>query len=253
MEIWFKRILERNDPPMEADEGHLLTAVPEDIFSLIKTQAELAGEHLKDMALCNVIQVFFPLFHDQICTDPIHIYTEYYKELIASEDCTDRELCAIINNNNQLRELVEGIPDLLMLELSEDMTIEMNSVLSNATAPLIELNTLAAHALGSMIIGDVDSARVLETMCFTEDWLYEEEASGLLTMISTFQDYFNDLQVWIQSRYFFGLVVIDCLHNSVKRYFKGFGNSKYPFNDCMTLGSRIKSDYDVAVFGGDYM
>ena len=57
MEIWFKRILERNDAPMEADEGHLLTAVPEDIFSLIKTQAELAGEHLKDDALCRVIKV----------------------------------------------------------------------------------------------------------------------------------------------------------------------------------------------------
>lgn len=246
MEIWFKRILERNDPPMEADEGHLLTAVPEDIFSLIKTQAELAGEHLKDSALCRVIQVrlvWLPPI--QICTDPLRIYTEYYQQLIASEDCSDRELCAIINNNNQLRELVEGIPDLLLLDLSEDMTIEMNSLLSNATAPLIELNTLAAHALGNMIIGDIDSARVLETMCFTEDWLYQEEAVGLLTMISTYQDYFNDLQVWIQSRYFFGLIVIDCLHNSVKRYFKSFSNSKEYFDDCMTLGCRIKSDYDV--------
>ena len=59
MEIWFKRILERHDAPMEDATGCLLTAVPEDIFSLIKTQAELAGEHLKDEALCRVIQVFF--------------------------------------------------------------------------------------------------------------------------------------------------------------------------------------------------
>ena len=58
MEIWFKRILERHDVPMEDATGCLLTAVPEDIFSLIKTQAELAGEHLKDEALCRVIQVF---------------------------------------------------------------------------------------------------------------------------------------------------------------------------------------------------
>ena len=58
MEIWFKRILERHDAPMEDATGCLLTAVPEDIFSLIKTQAELAGEHLKDEALCRVIQVF---------------------------------------------------------------------------------------------------------------------------------------------------------------------------------------------------
>lgn len=57
MEIWFKRILERHDVPMEDATGCLLTAVPEDIFSLIKTQAELAGEHLKDEALCRVIQV----------------------------------------------------------------------------------------------------------------------------------------------------------------------------------------------------
>ena len=51
MEIWFQRILERRDVPMESDEGHLVTAVPEDLFSLIKTQAELAAEHLKEKAL----------------------------------------------------------------------------------------------------------------------------------------------------------------------------------------------------------
>lgn len=42
---------------MENDDGLLVTAVPEDIFSLIKTQAELAGEHLKDYALCDAIRV----------------------------------------------------------------------------------------------------------------------------------------------------------------------------------------------------
>lgn len=59
MEMWFKRILERNDPPMESDEGCLVTAAPEDIFSLIKTQAELASEYLKDEVLCRVIKVLF--------------------------------------------------------------------------------------------------------------------------------------------------------------------------------------------------
>lgn len=57
MQLWFKRILERNDSAMENDDGLLVTAVPEDIFSLIKTQAELAGEHLKDYALCDAIRV----------------------------------------------------------------------------------------------------------------------------------------------------------------------------------------------------
>ena len=57
MEIWFQRILERRDVPMESDEGHLLTAVPEDLFSLIRTQSELAAEHLKEKALCGAIRV----------------------------------------------------------------------------------------------------------------------------------------------------------------------------------------------------
>ena len=42
---------------MESDDGHLLTAVPEDIFSLVKTQAELAGEHLKGAVLIEAIRV----------------------------------------------------------------------------------------------------------------------------------------------------------------------------------------------------
>ena len=57
---------------------------------------------------------------------------------------------------------------------------------------------------------------MLENTCFTDEWLFQGEAEGILTMTSTFQDYFNDLQVWIQSKYFFGLIVIDCLHNSVR-------------------------------------
>ena len=57
---------------------------------------------------------------------------------------------------------------------------------------------------------------MLENTFFTDEWLFQEEAEGILTMTSTFQDYFNDLQVWIQSKYFFGLIVIDCLHNSVR-------------------------------------
>ncbi len=44
---------------MESDEGQLVTAVPEDIFSLIKTQVELAGEHLKGSVLIEAIRVVF--------------------------------------------------------------------------------------------------------------------------------------------------------------------------------------------------
>ena len=131
------------------------------------------------------------------------MYTEFYTALIQDEngDVSDRELSAIINNSNQLRELVEGLPDLVGSELNEEA--------------LVELNTLAAHALGDMIIGDVDSSHILDELCFNEDWLMQEEAEGVLIMTSTFQDYFNDLKVWIQSKFFFGMVVIDCLHNSV--------------------------------------
>lgn len=85
--------------------------------------------------------------------------------------------------------MVEDLPGVLMLDLStEEVTVEMNMVLTNATAPLLELNNAIAHALSDMIIGDIDSSRVLETMCFNEEWLYQEEADGILTMTSTFQD-----------------------------------------------------------------
>ena len=93
--------------------------------------------------------------------------------------------------------------------------MELNTLLSDTTKQLVDLNTLAAHALGDMIIGDVDSSHILDELCFNEDWLMQEEAEGVLIMTSTFQDYFNDLKVWIQSKFFFGMVVIDCLHNSV--------------------------------------
>ena len=163
MEIWFKRILERGDKPIENDEGTLVTAVPEDIFSLIKTQAMLAGEHLKGTVLIKAIQVGFrnSKNHSQICTAPLSVYTQYFTERIKEELYSDRELCAIINNNNLLREHIESLPWLVGDdELTEEQTVDLNSMLNNVTAPLIELNTLAAHALGDLIIGDIDAARV---------------------------------------------------------------------------------------------
>lgn len=145
------------------------------------------------------------------------MYTEFYTALIQDEsgDVSDRELSAIINNSNQLRELVESLPDLVGSELNEEALVELNTLLSDTTKQLVDLNTLAAHALGDMIIGDVDSSHILDELCFNKDWLMQEEAEGVLIMTSTFQDYFNDLKVWIQSKFFFGMVVIDCLHNSV--------------------------------------
>ena len=100
-------------------------------------------------------------------------------------------------------------------ELSEEAVVDLNTQLSETTKQLVDLNTLAAHALGDMIIGDIDSSKIMDEKCFNEKWLMEEEAEGVLGMTSTFQDYFNDLKVWIQSKFFFGMVVIDCLHNSV--------------------------------------
>ena len=105
---------------------------------------------------------------------------------------------------------MEGLPDLVGSELSEEAVVDLNTQLSETTKQLVDLNTLAAHALG-----DIDSSKIMDELCFNEDWLVQEEAEGVLAMTSTFQDYFNDLKVWIQSKFFFGMVVIDCLHNSV--------------------------------------
>ena len=90
---------------------------------------------------------------------------------------------------------------------------------------------------------------MLENTCFTEDWLNQEEADGILTMTSTYMAYFNDLSVWIESKYFLGAIMIDCLHNSVKRYMKCFAQSNLYVDEWITIGCRIKTDYDVDVEG----
>ena len=107
----------------------------------------------------------------QICTSPLSVYTQYFTENIREEVYSDRELCAIINNNNILREHIESLPWLVGdYELSEEQTVDMNTLLSNVTAPLIELNTLAAHALGDLIIGDIDAAKVCSMMMFHDEY-----------------------------------------------------------------------------------
>ena len=90
------------------------------------------------------------------------MYVDFYKEQIAADIYSDRELSALINNNNLLREYVESITDLLDSDLTDDQIIDMNELLSTVTAPLVDLNSTTAHALSSLIIGDVDAANVGE-------------------------------------------------------------------------------------------
>jgi len=89
------------------------------------------------------------------------VYVNHYKTRIESENCSDRELCAIINSNNALREYVESITDLVVDSLTEDQQIDLNQLLSTITEPLTELNTTAAHALSDLIIGDIDASNVM--------------------------------------------------------------------------------------------
>ena len=88
------------------------------------------------------------------------MYVDFYKERLAGDVYSDRELSALINNNNLLREYVESITDLLDDDLTDDQIVDMNELLSAATAPLVDLNSTTAHALSSLIIGDVDAANV---------------------------------------------------------------------------------------------
>lgn len=89
------------------------------------------------------------------------MYVDHYKSRIESESCSDRELCAIINSNNALREYIESITDLVVGSLTEDQQIDLNQLLSTITEPLTELNTMAAHALSDLIIGDIDASHVM--------------------------------------------------------------------------------------------
>lgn len=57
MSVYFTRILEGTEHVSENEQGALISPFPELIFKLIRTQIELADEHLKDLALCEVIRV----------------------------------------------------------------------------------------------------------------------------------------------------------------------------------------------------
>lgn len=57
MNLWFTRILENRENVNVNEQGALISSVPEHIFKLIRTQTELADEHLKDLTLCEVIRV----------------------------------------------------------------------------------------------------------------------------------------------------------------------------------------------------
>ena len=89
------------------DSGSYATALPEDIYNLIKMQMQIATEHLKDKTLYLSIKV---------CVDCLSTYTDYIENKMKTEGelLEPEQLCTMINNTKRLSDLIEGIPGIFI-------------------------------------------------------------------------------------------------------------------------------------------
>ena len=92
-----------------------------------------------------------------------------------------------------------------------------------------------------------DFVQIMKTSIFNDEWLEEENCQAMLTVLSTFEDYFDDLKHWISSKLFLGHTIKTCLETVVKNYVEYMCKANYVPDEIIMVGSRIRRDYDVYI------
>ncbi|KAK8814278.1 hypothetical protein WA158_008140 [Blastocystis sp. Blastoise] len=234
---WIQRLIDRNDKPFLTDTGYYATALPEDIYNLVKMQMQVATDHLKDKTLYLCIKV---------CVDTLSTYYDYvYTKVTQQPELLEaEELACYINNTKRLADLIEGIPDFLEENFDSDSLNELKEYIGKQSERYIDLCTTMAITIAKNIFNDIKESKIMETALFSDDWLEEEDSSAMLTVLSTYEDYFEDLKKWINSKLFYGHVIKTCLELTISDYFEKMSIASWVPEEPIMMGSRIRRDYD---------
>ncbi len=283
MTEWFTNILNRKQEVATNSGGQPITSTPEDFFNIIHLQVLVALVKLSSDNMCAVIVVCLNVIKTILeetltglrAKKLAHASQSSQPPLKspggngagsggAGSGLTLELLCATVNDYDRLQEKIQEFRDELeqMGKLSGDHLAMVDAAVDQVLDGFVSIADEANSGCTQVVLNDVREAFAAEL--FTPEW--EDSVDVMMQRVAmTFQDYYNDLSVWLPP-FYFAKLVRECLEKVMALYLfnlfrRGGAKGKEdrnsaklrPFRDSLVVAQKIRNDRTaLADFFNDY-
>jgi len=268
MTEWFTNILNRVQEVALNSAGQPITSTPEDFFNIIHLQVLVVLSKLSADNMCAVIvvclNVIKSILEETLTTLRAkklqHAFSSSVKSPGGREGgggggggLTLEMLCATVNDYDRLQEKIQEFREELeqMGKLQGDHLAMVDAAVDQVLDGFVSIADEANSGCTQLVLNDVREAFAEEL--FMPEW--EESVDVMMQRVAmTFQDYYNDLSVWLPP-FYFAKLVRECLEKVVALYlftlFRRGGakgkedkaNAKLkPFRDPLVVAQKIRND-----------
>lgn len=195
------------DEIREDEQGHLVTRHPEDLLYMLEMHLSVAHETVPACLLPEIVVAC----HEEL----FGMAGELMLHIEANWRTMDAErLCATINDAQRLLDLCEDQNSSLGVELTPKQLEEFETLLRS----FAELSLHASKYLCERIILDVTDDYLARIG--SRDWV--RGGNMIETTLATLQDYFDDIQRWIPTHYYFPKILKHCFDLVLRNYLAAF-------------------------------
>ena len=218
--------LHHEDDVREDAESNMITGLPEQVSYMYSQQLSTAENSVPSSVMTQtelqekVVSICNQELATLVCDMQLKVGSEW-------KDISTPFFCAIINDANRLAEQSETRNEQYLTDQQEDILELGNSLVRDLT----ELALYATNYLCQRIMLNLCKPRNnILTSVGDESWETDESCIAMERTIATFKDFFQDLQIWLDSDYFFLKVLKTCFELTIQIYLESF------FGNTMTNG-----------------
>lgn len=216
--------------------GELVTGHPEQIAFLVDSQLAAARDHLPGSeSSYGYVEAILVACNEEIST--------MVSEMMIWVGANWRTLgtprfCSVINDASRLSETIEERND-------EILTSPENQELGDSVRDLAELGLHATKLLCERILFDLQEPEAILSSVGSRAWAEDDKGRVILSTIATFRDYFNDLQVWLPSDYYFPKILKHCFDLTLQTYVESFYSNTMAtgIRDAAVVAENLSQDY----------